>query len=110
MKDMEKELKMKLLEQLMEEMDGYSAKRLKPSEEPMVEVIEQSREEMPIEDAEEMLKKKLMGDSEEEEEEEMEEMPSEEALMDEDEDEEDDEDYSSNMMRRMQELRKARKE
>lgn len=108
MKDMEKELKMKLLEQLMEEMDGYSAKRLKPEEEPMVEVVEQSREEMPLEDAEAMLKDKLMGDSEEEDEE-MVELPSEEAMMDEDEDDEDEE-YSSNMMRRMQELRKARKE
>lgn len=105
---MEKELKMKLLEQLMEEMDGYSAKRLKPEEEPMVEVVEQSREEMPLEDAEAMLKDKLMGDSEEEDEE-MVELPSEEAMMDEDEDDEDEE-YSSNMMRRMQELRKARKE
>ena len=109
MKDMEKELKMKLLEQLMEEMDGYSAKRLKPEEEPMVEVVEQSREEMPLEDAEAMLKDKLMGDSEEEDEE-MSELPSEEDMMDEDEDDDEDEEYSSNMMRRMQELRKARKE
>lgn len=104
MKDMEKELKMKLLEQLMAEMDGSIGKKLGPKEEPIVEVESYESKEMPMSDAEEMLKDKLMG-KEEESEEEMEEIPSEEAMMDE---EEDDDDYSSNMMRRLQELRKKK--
>lgn len=56
---MNKELKMKLLEELMEEMDGSIAGKLKPQDE--VQVTEVEQKEMPIEDVKDMIMEKMSG-------------------------------------------------
>lgn len=110
MKDMEQKLKMQLLEQLMDEMDEKSISRLKPAEEPTVEVIEQERQEMPIEDAEEMIKDKL-SDAMDYDEESMEEYHEEAMEYDEEYEDDEYEDYSgSDLMKKLQELRKKKQD
>lgn len=56
---MDKEIKMKLLEELMDEMDGSIVGRLKPKDEVQVTEIEQK--EMPLEDVKEMIAEKMSG-------------------------------------------------
>ena len=72
MKEMEKQLKMDLLEKLMSEMEDHSIKRLKKSE-PKVEVTELEQKEMPLSELKEMMTDKMSADEPVEESEEDEE-------------------------------------
>jgi len=94
MKDMEKEIKMQLLEKLMGEMDQYAGSKFSPKSEPTVEVTEVEQKEMPMSDVQDMMKEKMS-------------MPSEEPSMEME--EEDGEDYEdSRLMDKLKKL-KAKK-
>lgn len=61
---MDKEIKLKILEELMSAMDSSVGKRLKPKEmgeDQEVEVTSIEKKEMPIGDVKEMVKEKMMG-------------------------------------------------
>lgn len=104
MDKLEQEMKLKLLEQLMEEMDEAVASKIKPKkEEPSVLVKEVKQEEMPISDAKDMIKEKLMMPEAEMMEEEEKPMMPEMEDMEEDEDEED-----SRVMSKLRELKEKR--
>lgn len=83
-----KELKMQLLEQLMQEMGDSSISKLKKPE-PVAEVVEVKKEEIPASDLESKLKEKLMSGEDCE-------------------DEEDDYSSGSNLLQRLKEM-KAKK-
>lgn len=105
MEDMEKKLKMKLLEQLMMEMDDASASKLK-KDEPMVEVVETEAEVVPASEAEDMIEEKMsdamkMDESYEEDYDEE---------MDYEDDEYEDEYNGSSLMAKLKEMRKKKKE
>jgi hypothetical protein len=101
MKDMEKELKLKLLEQLMEEMDEAALKSKLPKEkammedkpevieEPMAKIVEEKV--VPLDEAKEEVMEKL-----------------EEAQSEESEMEDEDEDYGSDLLRRIKEAKKKK--
>lgn len=89
---MDREIKMKLLEALMDEMDEASLSRLK--KEPMVNVKKVEEKEMPLEDAKDMIKEKMLSSEAPE---------SEEVIEVEQEDEEDD--FGSDLMRRLREAK-----
>lgn len=114
MKDTEKEVKMQLLRKLMEEMDNSIGGKLAPEqekesleEEPTVEVIEAEREEMPISEAEDMIKDKLEG-SLDEVKEDAEDEEYEEEDLEEDEEEEEDDYNGSSLLKRLKELKKKK--
>jgi len=65
MKDMEKEIKMQLLEKLMGEMDQYAGSKFSPKSEPKVEVTEVEQKEMPMSEVQDMMKDKMSMSSEE---------------------------------------------
>lgn len=65
MKDMEKEIKMQLLEKLMGEMDQYAGNKFSPKSEPKVEVTEVEQKEMPMSEVQDMMKDKMSMSSEE---------------------------------------------
>lgn len=60
MKDMEKKLKMSLLEKLMGEMDEHSIKGLK--KEPAIEVTKIEQEEIPVEELEELMSESMSSE------------------------------------------------
>jgi hypothetical protein len=60
MKDLEKQLKMDLLEKLMGEMDEHSVKGLK--KEPSVEVTKVEQEEIPVKELESMMSDKMSSE------------------------------------------------
>ena len=93
----DKELKMKLLQLLMDDMDEKVMSEV-AKKEPTVKVVKHSEEEVPMSDVEDEMKEKLMEMSEELPEEEMEA-----------ESDEDDEDYGSRLMERLQKNKKSKK-
>lgn len=68
---MDKEIKMKLLEKIMEEMGDAEVAKFKKKE-PEVMVKEVKADVLPISDAKDMIKEKMMGSEVEEEEEDIE--------------------------------------
>ena len=103
MKDNEKDMKMQLLEQLMASMDDSVGNKLKPSKDPMVEVVKEEHQEMPLSEAKDMIKEKMMGSEEEEV---IEEEESDDEM--EEYDEEDEEYSGSSLMERLREMRKKK--
>ena len=108
---MDKELKMKLLEELMAEMDETSMSKFKkgddimPEGEPMVKVKEVKVDEMPASKAPGMLKEKMAEAMKKDSEMEDEDM---EMASSEMEDEEDDDEYEgSSLMKRLKALKKG---
>jgi hypothetical protein len=102
MKDLEKQLKMMLLEQLMDEMDESDLRsKLSPKkeEEPMARIVEEKV--VPLDEAKDELKKKF----EEMKEEEASELSSEEDV---DEDDQED-DYGSDLLKKIIEAKKKKK-
>lgn len=81
MKDLEKQLKMDLLEKLMGEMDDHSVKGLK--KEPSIEVTKVEQKEVPVEELESMMSEKMSS----------EEPSSEEPLLEDEEDDSEDSEF-----------------
>ena len=105
MNDMDKKIKMELLEKLMGEMDDFSASKLK-KDEPKVGVMEVSAKEMPLKDMKDMMKEK-MEEKDESPEEKAEEIAHPELEQAELPQEESDEDYGdSRMMQKLMELKR----
>jgi len=108
---MDKELKMKLLEQLMAEMDDTSMKKfskddeIMPEGEPMVKVKEVKVDEMPMSKAPGMLKEKMAEAMKKDAE--MEDDDMEMASSEMEDDEEDDEYEGSSLMKRLKALKKG---
>lgn len=97
----ERKIKMELLEALMGEMDDAAVSKLK--KEPVVQVKEVEEKEMPLSEAKDMIKEKMMGTESEDSEEACSECGKEPCECEED-------DMGSDFMRRLQEIRKAKKE
>ena len=97
----EREIKMKLLEALMDEMDESSSTKLK--KEPVVQVKEVEEKEMPLSEAKDMIKEKMMGAESEEQPGVCSECEKEPCECEED-------DMGSDLMRRLKEIRKAKKQ
>lgn len=102
MDEMEKKVHLKLLQDIMDQMDDASMGKMKKKMEPMVAVEKVESKAMPISD----LKEKLMGKKEESESPDMMAM---EMDMDDSEEEEEDMDDMSPFMQKMMELKKAKK-
>ena len=96
MKDNEKEMKLELLDALMGKMDDSISSKLKPK----VLVKEEKVEEMPLDEAKEMIQSKMMGDDESD---------SEEVEMEMEEPESEENEGMSSMMKKLQALRSIKK-
>ena len=118
MDEMNKKIKMELLEKLMSEMDDFSSSKL-GKKEPVAEVTKVESKEMPLSDVKDMIKEKLENTQDEEQEnpeEEKMESPDEKLAelmhpeMEQEESPEDDEDYGdSRMMQKLKELKMIKK-